>query len=262
MSYEREREIIPSLLVSAADAYVRSAPVSSEKKENAVGSFDIVTDADETAQQTIVDCLRNSFPGDDIIAEEGMEHELGNGRTWVVDPIDGTLNYSRGNPMFGTQLALVVDKNPVFAAVYLPVMGEMYVADAAGATLNGRRLPRPVTRPLKECIVSTGDFSRKKEYWRDKHQELIGAMRDEVARIRMMGAACTDFVYLASGRTDIHLRFVNKPWDFVPGMFIAETAGAYYDRDLFERTRLLVMCTSREISEEFASRVLSKVDIQ
>ncbi len=261
MTCSRERELVPPLITKAADSYLGSSPVCETVKTNAMGSFDIVTDADETAQRIIVDGLRELFPDDDIIAEEGMEHELGQGRTWVVDPIDGTLNYDRCNPLFGTQLALLIEGRPVFSAVCLPAMGEMYVADASGATLNGRPLGPLRSRPLKECIVSTGDFSRKKVYWRDKHQELIGAMRDEVARIRMMGAACSDFTYLASGRTDIHVRFVNKLWDFVPGMFLAEKAGAYYDAELLERTRLLVICASKEISDEFASKVLSKVEI-
>lgn len=190
MTCSREREAVPGIITEAVKAYLGSSPVSETVKGNAAGSFDIVTDADVRAQGIIVDGLRDLFPDDDIIAEEGMEHEPGQGRTWVVDPIDGTLNYGRGNPMFGTQLALLVGGRPVFSAISLPAAGEMYVADASGATLNGRPLGPLCGRPLGECIVSTGDFSRKKAYWRDKHQELIGAMRDEVARIRMMGAAC------------------------------------------------------------------------
>lgn len=259
--FAREREAIPELVATAASLYCDRQPVSSEVKGNAVDSYDIVTDADEEVQKAIVDGLSEMFPDDLVIAEEGKEADLTDGRTWVVDPIDGTLNYERGTPIFGTQLALMVGRKPVFSFIRLPALGEDYLADDTGAYLNGGLLKQSASRPLKECIVSTGDFSRRKEIWREKHGELIGLMRDEVARIRMMGAACSDFAFLAAGRTDIHIRFVNKLWDFVPGMFLAEMSGAYYDRDLLERTRLLVMCGSKAESDEFAEKILSGIDI-
>lgn len=259
--FAREREAIPELVATAASLYCDRRPVSSEVKGNAVDSYDIVTDADEEVQKAIVDGLSEMFPDDLVIAEEGKEADLTDGRTWVVDPIDGTLNYERGMPIFGTQLALMVGRKPVFSFIRLPALGEDYLADDTGAYLNGRLLKQSASRSLKECIVSTGDFSRRKEVWREKHGELIGLMRDEVARIRMMGAACSDFAFLAAGRTDIHIRFVNKLWDFVPGMFLAEMSGAYYDRDLLEQTRLLVMCGSKAESDEFAEKILSGIDI-
>lgn len=257
----REREAIPELVATAASLYSDRRPTSSEVKGNAVDSYDLVTDADEEVQKAIVDGLSEMFPDDLVIAEEGKEADLTDGRTWVVDPIDGTLNYERGTPIFGTQLALMVGRKPVFSFIRLPALGEDYLADDTGAYLNGRLLKQSASRPLKECIVSTGDFSRRKEVWREKHGELIELMRDEVARIRMMGAACSDFAFLAAGRTDIHIRFVNKLWDFVPGMFLAEMSGAYYDRDLLEQTRLLVMCGSKAESDEFAEKILSGIDI-
>ena len=256
--YSREREAIPGLVARAVDSYCFTGSKSQEIKGNATGSFDIVTDADERAQQIIIDGLNKMFPEDLIIAEEHRDNPLTDVRTWVIDPIDGTLNYNRGVPVFGTQLALMVNKEPVFAMISLPALGEVYMADREkGAFLNGRPLRQSGSRPLRECIVSTGDFSRKKVFWREKHEELIGRMRDEVARVRMFGAACADFAFLASGKTDIHLRFVNKLWDFIPGMFIAEMSGAYYDNDLLESTGLLVMCGSEEESREFSERVLS-----
>ena len=256
--YSRERDVIPGLISRATDSYCHTSAKSQEVKGNATGSFDIVTDADERAQGIIIDGLNEMFPDDLIIAEEHRENPLTDARTWVIDPIDGTLNYNRGVPVFGTQLALMVDRKPVFSMISLPALGEVYMADTEkGAFLNGSPLKQSGSRPLRECIVSTGDFSRKKVFWREKHEELIGRMRDEVARIRMFGAACADFAFLASGKTDIHLRFVNKLWDFIPGMFIAEMSGAYYDRELLDSTGLLVMCGSEAESREFSEKVLA-----
>ena len=257
----REREKIPELVARATESYCGKASGSSSVKDNVVGSFDIVTDADERAQGILIDGLAELFPDDLIIAEEGREAQLTEARTWVIDPIDGTLNYKRGTPLFGTQMALMVDKKPVFSIINLPALGEVYIADRVkGASMNGVQLKQTASRPLSECIVSTGDFSRKKVIWRDKHEEIIGAMRDEVARVRMMGAACTDFAFLAAGRIDIHLRFANKLWDFMPGMFLAEMSGTYTDQAMLDETGLLVMSGSRAESEEFRSKVLSRID--
>ena len=256
-AYSRERELIPRLISKATDSYCRTNAKSQEVKINTAGSYDIVTDADERAQDIVLKGLAEMFPEDRIIAEEGRDEPLTDARTWILDPIDGTLNYDRGVPVFGTQIVLMLDKQPVFSVISLPALNEEYIADREnGAFLNGKKLPPLRSRPLKECIVSTGDFSRRKVFWRQKHEELIGRMRDEVARIRMFGAACSDFAFLASGKTDIHIRFVNKLWDFMPGMFLAEVAGAYYDRELLESTGLLVMCGSESEYLEFKEKVL------
>ena len=258
----REKEKIPGLVAEAVASYCGRVPGGSVVKENVVGSFDIVTDADERAQGILIDGLADLFPDDLIIAEEGKEAVLTDARTWVIDPIDGTLNYNRGVPLFGTQMVLMEGKRPIYSIINLPAMGEVYTADRVdGAVMNGSPLRQRADRPLKECIVSTGDFSRRKVIWRDKHEEIIGAMRDEVARVRMMGAACTDFAFLAAGRTDVHLRFANKLWDFMPGMFLAEMSGTYTDQQLLDTTGLLLMCGSEGESRRFRETVLSKVDL-
>ena len=247
-------EQIEAIVRQAAQLMVRSGFEVHDKgtREN------LVTSSDLAVQDFLTQKLAGLLPGSGFLCEEeDLSDIAGHEYVWVIDPIDGTLNYNRGVPVFGTQMALMVDKQPVFSIVSLPALGEVYMADREnGATMNGIPLKQSGDRPLRECIVSTGDFSRKKVFWREKHEELIGRMRDEVARIRMFGAACADFAFLASGKTDIHLRFVNKLWDFVPGMFIAEMSGAYYDRDLLESTRLLVMCGSENESREFAGKVL------
>ena len=148
------------------------------------------------------------------------------------------------------------------AWIYVPVLREMYTATvASGARLNGSPIGNNTSRELRKCVVSTGDFSRKKQEWRDKHYELIGAMRDELARIRMLGAACCDFAFFAAGRIDIHIRFVNKIWDFMPGLFLARVSGAYVDEELLKEKSFLLLTQSKEEAEEFRQKVLSKVEL-
>ena len=260
--YSRELEVAADAVRRAADRYVRSDGAPSEEKENAVGSYDLVTYSDRQAQEDIIRTISVEFPGDLFIAEEGEENSLTDARTWVIDPIDGTLNYERGIPMFGTQLVLMVGKEPVMSVIYLPVPEEMFTATVAdGVRLNGMPVKPCGGHDLKKCIVSTGDFSRKKQEWRDIHYTLIGAMKDEVARIRMFGAACVDFAYLASGRTDIHIRFVNKLWDFMPGLFMARVSGAYVDEELLSEKRFLLLTRTAEEASQYRDIVLSQIDM-
>ena len=260
--YRKELEIAVAAVRKAADRYVSDGNRESEEKANSVGSYDIVTYSDVEAQDSIVSDIRAAFPEDRFYCEESDGNSLTDDRTWVIDPIDGTLSYERGMPIYGTQLALFVRSAPVLSVIYVPVLGEMYTATkASGAKLNGKPLGNVPDRDLKKCVVSTGDFSRKKQEWRDRHYELIGAMRDEVARIRMLGAACCDFAFFSAGRLDIHIRFVNKLWDFMPGLFLARTAGAYVDEELLEKYSFLLLTQTRAEAESFRQRVLSKVEL-
>ncbi len=260
--YSRELEAAVSAVRAAGDMYVGSEAGPSEEKTNAVGSYDLVTVSDEAAQKSIIDAISAQFPGDLFIAEEGQENSLTCARTWAIDPIDGTLNFEHGIPMFGTQIVLMVDRKPVMSVIYLPVRGEMFTAtEAGGVKLNGVPVHPRGNTDLKKAIVSTGDFSRKKQVWRDLHYEIIGAMKDEVARIRMFGAACVDFAYIASGRTDIHIRFVNKIWDFMPGLFMARVAGAYVDEEILEKTKFLLLAGTEEEAEAYREKVLSGIDL-
>lgn len=258
--YQRELDVAVEAVRKAADRYVSDGNRDAEEKSNSVGSYDIVTYSDVEAQDSIVKAIGSAFPEDCFYCEESEGNELSDRRTWVIDPIDGTLSYERGMPIYGTQLALFVDKEPVLSVIYVPVLHEMYTATKeSGAKLNGVRIGNNPSRELKKCVVSTGDFSRKKQEWRDKHYELIGSMRDELARIRMLGAACCDFAFFAAGRIDIHIRFVNKLWDFMPGLFLARVSGAYVDEELLEEKKFLLLTQSREEAEEFKEKVLSKV---
>ena len=260
--YGKELGIASEAVRRAAEVYVSGGDRASEEKANSVGSYDIVTRSDVDAQESIVKALGEAFPGDRFYCEESQDNSLTDERTWVIDPIDGTLSYERGMPLYGTQLALFVRKQPVLSVIYVPVLREMYTAtEVSGACLNGSPIGNNPDRELKKCVVSTGDFSRKKQEWRDRHYELIGVMRDELARIRMLGAACCDFAFFAAGRIDIHIRFVNKLWDFMPGLFLARVSGAYVDEELLSEKSFLLLTQTRGEAEEFREKVLSKMEL-
>ncbi len=137
--YQKELEIATEAVRIAADRYVTGGNRESEEKENSVGSYDIVTYSDVEAQESIVAAIHEAFPEDKFYCEESVENPLTDARTWVIDPIDGTLSFEMGMPIYGTQLVLFIDKAPVMSVIYVPVLKEMYTATAeSGAKLNGK----------------------------------------------------------------------------------------------------------------------------
>ena len=253
----RELEVLTSAVRKAADIVVHGDR-SAESKSTAIGTYDVVTDSDVRAEKSIINDILAAFPDDSIISEEtNPDKELAD-RCWAIDPIDGTMNYTRGIPFFGIQGCFLEKGVPKASAIYLPVFDEMFTASDEGAFLNGKRIHTSDPRPLKQCLMSTGDFSRRSQQFRDAQAAVFHDCYSDIARFKVFGAACVDFSYLASGRTDIHIRFLNKIWDFMPGMFIAEKAGAVYDKGLMNDHGILMMCSSEEVLGEALETVVPK----
>ena len=194
-----------------------------------------------------------------MISEESSPDADQASRSWVVDPIDGTLNFSRGIPLYGLQAAFLKDGVPKAAAIYLPEYGEMFCASEEGAFLGESRIRTSHPRPLKECLVSTGDFSRRSDAFRRAQAAVLSECYGHVGRFKMFGAACTDFAFLACGRTDVHVRFTNRIWDYLPGLYIAEKASAVYDKSLQREEDVLLLCSSKEVLDEATEKILPSI---
>ncbi len=219
-------------------------------KETRLNIYDVVTCSDVRTEEFILSQMAEEFPEYSVISEEMHPDAREGEMCWVLDPIDGTMNYFRGIPFFGMQAALLENGMPVMAAMYLPAFDEMFVATDEGAYLNGSRIRTADPRSLKQCLLSTGDFSRRSENFRRGQANMIGECYNDVGRFKMFGASCIDFSYLACGRTDIHVRFLNKKWDYLPGIYLAVKAGAVFDHSLTQSNRLLILCSSQEVLDE------------
>ena len=168
----REAEFIQRVFREAAPI-VLGGDRTAERKDTALGVYDVVTDSDVRTEEFVLSRIAEEFPGDSVISEE-THPDAGEGeRCWVLDPIDGTMNYTRGIPFFGMQAAFLEDGVPTMACIYLPVFDEMFVATEEGAYLNGRPIRPAAPRPLRECILSTGDFSRRSVEFRVGQANLL-----------------------------------------------------------------------------------------
>lgn len=192
------------------------------------GKRDLVTTLDYAIENYIVNSIVRDFPNDKIVAEENYASELTAARTWVIDPIDGTVNFTRKLPLYGVQIALVENKQTIASAIYFPGFKELYTAYREGGSYrDGQPIHvNQFTSPARS-ILSMGDFTKKMGMEEENARRLLGlgALVNDVLKVKMFGAACYDFIALAQGYTDVHMMFSFGIWDVMPGILLVEEAG-------------------------------------
>ena len=188
------------------------------------GVVDLVTAVDEQAERKIGGMLREAFPGYGILAEEGGGLGGGGEHRWIVDPLDGTVNYAHGLPVFCVSIALERAGETVLGVVHDPIGEETYVAErGGGATLNGEPIRVSETDALIRALVATGF-----PYDRDTMPaalELLSRFAVLTQGMRRLGSAALDVCYVAAGRLDGYYERGVRPWDVAAGALILEEAG-------------------------------------
>lgn len=248
--YSRERNLVPEILIKSYETCIKPY-LDTEIRVYEKGINDIVTRCDIKSQNYIVEQLRSLFSSDSILAEENVKDEdaLAAGqRTWVIDPIDGTVNFSAGIPIYGLQLALVEDRRPVFSALYLPAFGEMYLAEKGkGATCNGHPISVCKNAETAQSLVSFGDLSPRDAEIRTAQLQNIQPLSDHIRRLRMFGAACFDFISLANGHTQAHVMYSTNPWDILPGWLLVTEAGGVSDFNPLHPEKRIICAANQQI---------------
>jgi myo-inositol-1(or 4)-monophosphatase len=188
------------------------------------GEVDLVTKADENAEQAIKQVLRGTFPNYGMLAEEGGELKGEGNVRWIVDPLDGTTNFAHGLPLFCTSIALERDGEIVLGVVYDPMANETYTAErGGGATLNGEPIGVSDTDEPRRALLATGF-----PYDRDQVPaavKLFGQFAVRTQGMRRLGSAALDLCYVAAGRFDGYYERGVKAWDIAAGMMILREAG-------------------------------------
>ena len=190
---------------------------------------DIVTEVDHLSEELIIAAIHARHPADGILAEEsgaqstGTGHEAasGHGRVWIIDPVDGTINYANGIPVFCVSIALAVDGRPAVGVVVDPTRGDFFAATADGpATLNGTPIAVSDKETLTDFVVSAALAGRTAP---TRGRNLRKAIRIS----RSMGSASLGLAYVANGRFDAFIQQGGlSNWDVAAAGLIAERAGA------------------------------------
>ena len=199
---------------------------------------DLVTNFDFEIENFIINKIKQRYPSFDIVSEEfNSKKELTN-NCFVIDPIDGTINFAHNLPLWGIQVACVKEGEVVSSVIYLPKLKEMYYADESGAFLNKKPIhifDRPQNQRLIVVEGIDGDASRIR-------------VKSSGVGIRYYGVACVSSSWVACGKLSAFVFNVNNYWDYIPGQFLIKQAGGYViDNDCCH-----IAASSKELAELLA----------
>ena len=190
---------------------------------------DVVTEADHLSEALILEAIRGRYPADALLAEETGEHKAkagesptsGRGRVWIVDPLDGTVNYANGLPVFCVSIGLVVDGVPAVGVIFDPTRNEVFAATASGsATLNGRPVRASDKDKVSDFVISMA-LNGRTAATRARN------VRKAIRISRSMGSAALALAYVANGRFDAFVQQGGlSSWDVAAAGLIAERGGA------------------------------------
>jgi len=188
---------------------------------------DLVTDADRASEKIVLERLRSAYPSATILAEESGTHAGTSDERWIVDPLDGTTNFTHGYPMFCVSIAYERAGELVAGVVYAPMMDECFAAErGAGAQMNGRPMRVSSVERLGDAMTCTGfhpaDFERNARCFRAVSQRAQAVRRD--------GSAALDLAYVACGRFEGFWEYDLSPWDVAAGTLLVREAGGTVTR--------------------------------
>jgi len=191
---------------------------------NVATAHDIKLEVDVEAQNLITRILLERFPAHALYGEEGIVGDQGSDYQWVVDPLDGTVNFFYGIPHFCVSIALRFRDEVIVGVVFDPMRNEFWSAEKNGiATLNGKPIQVSPRAQLSEAMVSIG-FA-KTSATIDAGLPLLQDLVHRVRKCRMLGSAALDLAYIASGRLDAYIEQGISLWDIAAGSLLVERAG-------------------------------------
>lgn len=223
MSFEKELDVAVRAAAAAGETALRyrREGVSAEEKDD----LSPVTAADRECERVIAATILATFPDDGLLGEEGASRESSNGRKWIIDPIDGTRDFVRGNRLFANLIGLEVDGEVTVGVVNLPALGELYTAvRGQGAWHDGKRLHVSSIASPRESVVCLSSLNSA--MWKPYTARVIDWLGNFWA-MRSLGG-CGDAMLVAAGQAEIYMEPRVKEWDMAPLKIVVEEAGGRF----------------------------------
>ena len=208
---ESEIEFLKSIVKKAND-------ITNEKFEitNKGGEYDLITNLDLKIEKFLIDEIKKNYPNFDIVSEEFNNNNQITENCFIIDPIDGTINFSNNIPLWGIQIACVKEGKTIASVISIPRINEFYYADETGAYLNDKKISVNVV-PIKNTLYAIDG---------NNNLPSIRRVRKYSSNRRNFGGVCISTAFVACGRIHGAVYRSDKPWDYEPGLFICKMAGA------------------------------------
>lgn len=185
----------------------------------------LVTEVDHLSEKKIISVIRRDFPGHEILTEESGELSSESEYKWIIDPIDGTVNYAHGIPLTCVSIAVSRGDELLLGAVFNPISGEYFSAERGrGAYLNGRKIHVSTNSDIRRSLLVTG-FPYDSGRFRPDPVKLFRKFIKLDIPVRRLGSAALDLCWTACGRFDAFWEYNLNPWDVAAGVLILKEAG-------------------------------------
>ena len=229
------------------------------------GPGDFVSSADKRTEKTIIEELQKAHPEYGIITEEtGIINKSNIKNRWIIDPIDGTMNFLNGIPQFAISIAYEEDNEIICGVIFNPITNEMFCAEKGnGAYLNNTRIRVSNKKKLKDALLVTGGPNGASKIKNKIYSEYIN-VSNNVSNVRKFGSAALDMAYVACGRFDGYWQRELNYWDIAAGVIILREAGGFIDffeDDISYPLKKNVLASNSNIHQEL-KELINKKDIE
>ena len=232
---------------------------------SAKGPGDFVSSADKRTEKILIDELQKAHPEFGIITEEaGVINKSNIKNRWIIDPIDGTMNFLNGIPQFAISIAYEEDSEIKCGVIFNPIMNEMFCAEKGnGAYLNNSRIRVSNKKRIKDALLVTGGPKGASKIKEKIFSEYIN-ISNNVSNVRKFGSAALDMAYVACGRFDGYWQRELNYWDIAAGLIIVKEAGGFIDffeEDISSPLKKNILASNSNIHDEIRD-LISKKDIE
>ena len=229
------------------------------------GPGDFVSSADKRTEKTIIEELQKAHPEYGIITEEtGIINKSNIKNRWIIDPIDGTMNFLNGIPQFAISIAYEENNEIICGVIFNPITNEMFCAEKGnGAYLNNTRIRVSNKKKLKDALLVTGGPKGASKIKNKIYSEYIN-VSNNVSNVRKFGSAALDVAYVACGRFDGYWQRELNYWDIAAGVIILREAGGFIDffeDDISYPLKKNVLASNSNIHQEL-KELINKKDIE
>lgn len=254
----KEYKIMKRAMKIAAKKYFKRG----SRHINYKGEFDYFTDNDMACEKYLISVIKKHFPNDNILSEETSSNTKLEGRTWVIDPIDGTHNYVNGYDMCGIQVAFCEGGEAKLGLIYLPYRKQFFVGiRGKGVTFNGKEIKTKKNKKLCESILTISSL-RHEQPIKQIRLEIFNLINTKALDIRLLGCACGELVDVLLGKSGGYFTVKSKltMWDYIPGGLMCEENGLPVVYASHKKIEYFIAANNEEIAKFIEEVIIKSID--